>query len=50
LLFFCLIFFNIKKNIGGEDVDFFFLIAFQISYVFLHDISVHCALIEYAYI
>jgi hypothetical protein len=50
LLFFCLIFFNIKKNIGGEDVDFFFLIAFQISYVFLPDISVHCALIEYAYI
>jgi hypothetical protein len=29
---------------------FFFFIAFQILYVFLPDISVHCALIEYAYI
>jgi len=36
--FFCLFFF------------FFLLIAFQISYVFLPDITVHCALIEHAYI
>jgi hypothetical protein len=28
----------------------FSLIAFQILYVFLPDILVHCALIEYAYI
>jgi hypothetical protein len=28
----------------------FLLIAFQILYVFLLDISIHCALIEYAYI
>jgi len=35
----------------GEDADFFFLlIALQILYVFLHDISVHCALIDYAFI
>jgi hypothetical protein len=29
---------------------FFLLIAFKISYVLLLDISIHCALIEYAYI
>jgi hypothetical protein len=29
---------------------FFFRVAFQILYVFLLDISFHCALIEYAYI
>jgi hypothetical protein len=29
---------------------YLFLVAFQILYVFLPDISVHCALIEYAYI
>jgi hypothetical protein len=29
---------------------FFLLIAFQILHVFLPDISVHCALIKYAYI
>jgi hypothetical protein len=28
----------------------YFLIAFQILYMFLPDILVHCALIEYAYI
>jgi len=41
-----------KKKIGGEDVEFLFslLIAFQILYMFLPDILVHCALIEYAYI
>jgi uncharacterized membrane protein YhaH (DUF805 family) len=52
LLFFYFIVFNQKKNkIGGEDAEFyFFYIAFQILYVFLPDISVHCALIEYAYI
>jgi hypothetical protein len=41
------------KNKMGEKIQnfiFFLLIAFQILYVFLHDISVHCALIEYAYI
>jgi hypothetical protein len=51
LLFFCLIF-QQKKKIGGEDAEFYFflLIAFQILHVFLPDISVHCALIKYAYI
>jgi hypothetical protein len=40
-----------KKEIGGEDAEFFFLlIAFQILHVFLLDISVHCVLLEYAYI
>jgi hypothetical protein len=29
---------------------FFFLIAFQILYMFLSDISIYGALIEYAYI
>jgi uncharacterized membrane protein YhaH (DUF805 family) len=44
-------FFSFKKKIGGEDAEFyFFYIAFQILYVFFPDISVHCALIEYAYI
>jgi hypothetical protein len=45
--------FQQKKKIGGEDAEFFLfflLIAFQILYMFLPDISVHCALIEYAYI
>jgi hypothetical protein len=35
----------------GKKIHFFFLlITFQILYVFLLDILVHCALIEYAYI
>jgi hypothetical protein len=51
--------FSTKKiKIGGVDVEFFIfyfyffflLIAFQILHVFLPDISVHCALIKYAYI
>jgi hypothetical protein len=57
LLFFCLLFFNKNKNknkkkkIGEKMRNFiFFLIAFQILHVFLPDISVHCALIKYAYI
>jgi hypothetical protein len=53
LLFFCLLVLKKKKKkIGGEDAEFLFflLIAFQILYMFLPDISVHCALIEYAYI
>jgi hypothetical protein len=43
--------FQQKKN-GGEDVEYFIflLIAFQILSMFLPDISVHCALIEYTYI
>jgi hypothetical protein len=51
LLFFCL-WFSAKKKIGGENAEFLFflLIAFQILYMFLPDILVHCALIEYAYI
>jgi hypothetical protein len=53
LLFFCLLVFKKKKN-WGEDAEFYFilflLIASQILHVFLPDISVHCALIEYAYI
>jgi hypothetical protein len=40
-----------KKNWGRRcRILFFLLIAFQILYVFLPDISVHCALIKYAYI
>jgi hypothetical protein len=41
-----------KKKLGDkmQNFSFFFLIAFQISYVFLPDIFVHCALIKYAYI
>jgi hypothetical protein len=54
LLFFCFIVFNQKKkkkNWGRKcRILFFLLIAFQILYVFLPDILVHCALIEYAYI
>jgi hypothetical protein len=49
ILFYC---FQQQQKIGGEDAIFFFflIVAFQILYVFLSDISVHCALIEYAYI
>jgi len=58
LLFFCLISFStlkIKIKKGGEYAEFYFilfflLIAFQTSHVFFHDISVHYALIKYAYI
>jgi hypothetical protein len=44
--------FQQKKINWGEDAElsFFLLIAFQILHVFLPDISVHCALIKYAYI
>jgi hypothetical protein len=44
--------FFIKKKNGGEDVGilFFLFLAFQILHVFLPNISVHCALIDYAYI
>jgi hypothetical protein len=52
--FFCLIFHKKNKKIRnlGEDAKlyFFLLIVFQILHVFLPDISVHCALIKYAYI
>jgi hypothetical protein len=54
LLFFFLSHFSTKKKKKnwGEDAElyFFLLIAFQILHVFLPDISVHCALIKYAYI
>jgi hypothetical protein len=53
LLFFCLLIFNKKKKkLGGEDAElyFFLLIAFQILHLFLPNISIHCALIKYAYI
>jgi hypothetical protein len=57
LLFFCLLVFNKKKKKKiGEKMQniyiyiFFLLIAFQILHVFLPDISVHYALIKYAYI
>jgi hypothetical protein len=45
-----------KKKLGAKMHNFFFFlyiyiyIAFQIFYVFLPNISVHCKLIEYAYI
>jgi uncharacterized membrane protein YhaH (DUF805 family) len=50
LFFFFLPFFN-KKKIWGRRCGifiFFLLIAFQILYVFLPDISIHYALIKYA--
>jgi hypothetical protein len=48
LLFFCFSVFKKKKK-GEKMLIFFFrLIVFQILYVFLPDISVHCVLIEYA--
>jgi len=54
LFFFsCFIVFNIKKKMGEKMQKKKFpslLIAFQILYVFLLDISIHCTLIEYAYI
>jgi Na+-transporting NADH:ubiquinone oxidoreductase subunit NqrE len=52
LLFFYFIVFKKKKKKLVEKMQnfFFFRVAFQILYVFLPDISVHCALIEYAYI
>jgi hypothetical protein len=51
LLFLCLLVFNKKKKIGEKLRNFIFLlIAFQIFHVFLSDISVHYALIKYAYI
>jgi len=51
LLFFCFIVFDKKKMEEKMQIFFFFFrVAFQILYVFLLDILVHCALIEYAYI
>jgi hypothetical protein len=38
-----------KKKLGERMRNFILLIAFQILHVFLPDISVHCALIKYAY-
>jgi hypothetical protein len=49
-LLFSILLFSTKKKIGGKDAEFFFRVAFQILHVFLPDILVHCALIEYAYI
>jgi len=53
-LFFCLIFQqknNYNNNWGRRcGILFLLLIAFQMLHVFLPDISVHCALIKYAYI
>jgi hypothetical protein len=51
LFFFSISFFQKKKNMGRRCVILFFLLmAFQILHVFFPDISVHCAMIEYAYI
>jgi hypothetical protein len=50
--FYCFCYFS-KKKMGEKMHDrilFSLLIAFQILHVFLPDISVHCALIAYAYI
>jgi hypothetical protein len=47
-------FFSLKKKIGGKRCSKFFfsflLLTFQISHVFLPDISVHYALLKYTYI
>jgi hypothetical protein len=51
VVFFFLYFFKNKKNWGKRcRIFIFLLIAFQILHLFLPDISIHCALIEYAYI
>jgi hypothetical protein len=51
VIFFCQQKKKKKKNWGKRcRILFFLLIAFQILHVFLPDISVHCALIKYAYI
>jgi hypothetical protein len=50
---FSVLFLKKKKKIGGVDAEFYFiflLIAFQILHVYLPDISIHYAVIEYAYI
>jgi hypothetical protein len=41
-----------KKKLGEKMRNFYFLLlkAFQILYMLLPDISIHCALIEYTYI
>jgi hypothetical protein len=41
-----------KKKFGAKMRKFYFLVlkAFQILYMLLPDISIHCALIEYTYI
>jgi hypothetical protein len=54
------LFFSIKKKIGMSDIAmslkmqefylFIFFLACQILHVFLPDISVLCALIDYVYI
>jgi hydrogenase-4 membrane subunit HyfE len=54
-LFYCFQHKRIKKNKKKlrekiQNFIFFLLITFQILHVFLSDISIHCALIEYAYI
>jgi hypothetical protein len=51
-LFFSYCFQQKKKKNWGEDAEFLFIffIAFQILHLFLPDISVHWALIKYAYI
>jgi hypothetical protein len=48
----CFYYFYIKKKNGGSRcrILFFLLIAFQILHVFFTDVSIHCALINYAYI
>jgi hypothetical protein len=38
-----------KKKIRGEVAGIFFFLVCLILHVFLPDISVHCALIDYAY-
>jgi len=52
LLFFYFIVLKKKKKKGGRRciIIFFFRVTVQILYVFLPNISVHRALIEYAYI
>jgi len=46
-----IVFHNNKKKMGENMQNFFFILtAFQILHVFLPDISVHCALLEYDFI
>jgi hypothetical protein len=48
---FIVFYFIFKKKIGRRcRILFFLFLAFSILYMFLPDISVHCALIDYVYI
>jgi hypothetical protein len=49
-LFYCFQHKNKIIKIEGEDAEFFFFLAYQILHIFLPNISVHCTLIDCAFI